>query len=71
MRETVRRSPGMHLLVEYNPQALRAAATTPEAFLHLLEEIGLAPRPSETTGNWERPPDLPTWMSTVICYAPA
>jgi len=41
MRETIRQSPAMSLLVEYNPLALRAAGTTPEAFLQLLDRLGL------------------------------
>jgi FkbM family methyltransferase len=44
MRQTVRRSlPGLHMIVELNPMALRAGGYSPGELLHFLEEMGFWP----------------------------
>ncbi len=44
MRQTVRRSlPSLHMIVEYNPVALRAGGYPPRALLRLLNEMGFQP----------------------------
>jgi FkbM family methyltransferase len=43
MRETIGRSKGLHLLMEFNPPALQAAGVPPESFLELIRSLGLEP----------------------------
>lgn len=40
MAETIRKSPGLCALIEFNPLALRSAGTTPECFLNLIGKLG-------------------------------
>src|SRR5262249_47939039 len=43
MAETIRRSPQIQLLVEYNPTALAAAEVSPAVFLEIIRNLGLEP----------------------------
>jgi len=40
MRKTIRRSPSMTILIEYNPRALRSGGTEPPELLEMLREAG-------------------------------
>jgi FkbM family methyltransferase len=68
MTNTLANSPGLAMLIEYNPRALRCGGTEPEQFVQSLRRLGFAVYAGHASGEWGAvPSDVGIDAINLLC----